>query len=55
MVHGWRPLHRNIFVTMLIGGYRRYDGDDDDDDDDDGDDYDDSSLTCGLNFVDSDT
>jgi len=38
MVHGWRPLHRNIFVTMLDGGCGRYDDDDDDVDDDDDDD-----------------
>jgi hypothetical protein len=48
MVHGWRLLHRNIFVTMLVGSCRRYDDDDDDDDDD-------TSLTCDLNFIDSDT
>jgi hypothetical protein len=50
MVHGWHPLDRKIFVTMVVGGCRRYNGDDDDDDDD----YD-SNLTCDLNFVDSDT
>ena len=46
---------QNIFVTMMVGGFRKYDDDDDDDDDDHDDDDDDSSLTCDLNFVDSDT